>query len=111
MGFVTTGKPLSADHPFFMTTAAAQEFDREANAKVPLGGAVHQEGDLDEDDDDDEDDEDDEFYDGEDHGREDKEDNQARFEEGDSTFFDAAEQIEVDQNEGSEGESSGVNTE
>ncbi|OAG11713.1 uncharacterized protein CC84DRAFT_1133705 [Paraphaeosphaeria sporulosa] len=110
MGFITTGKPLSADHPFFLTDAA-EELGAEANAPVPPGGAMHQdEASLNEMEDDDEDDEDD-FHDGEDHGGDTGEDNRARFEEGDNTFFDAVEQFEVDEEEGREGDSSGVNTE
>ncbi|KAL1610088.1 hypothetical protein SLS60_001753 [Paraconiothyrium brasiliense] len=96
MGFITTGKPLSADHPFFLTSAS-EELDWEANARVPLGGVIQQ---LDRDEEEDDDsDGDDEFHDGEDHDQGDEENNQARFEEGDSTFFDAAEQFEVDEEE------------
>ncbi|KAJ4350053.1 uncharacterized protein N0V89_008674 [Didymosphaeria variabile] len=105
MGFITTGKPLSADHPFFLTSAA-EELNREANARVPLGGEMQQQ-DGDEEEDEDDEDVEDEFHDGEDHDYGDEGDNQARFEEGDSAFFDAAEQFEVDEEE-SDGTDSGV---
>lgn len=117
MGFITTGKPLSADHPFFLTSAV-EELDREANAPVPL---MHEDKvDLDEDEDEDEDDEDEfhdeedndgEFHTGEDRDGDAGENNRARFEEGESAFYDAVEQFDVDDEEERQGDGRGMKTE
>jgi hypothetical protein len=83
MGFITTGKPLSADHPFF----SADQKDEQADAKFPGTFATQIEEDEESDDDEDHakehlfqrdegDDGNDEFHDAE------------EFDEG-NTFFDS----------------------
>jgi hypothetical protein len=58
MGFITTGKPLSADHPFFVTVE--KDEDSEAKSNTATKRIVHS----------DEDGDDDESDDGEDHAKE-----------------------------------------
>jgi hypothetical protein len=51
MGFITTGKPLSADHPFF--SAVSIEEDKDAKLQTTAGRVVHLEDDEESDDDED----------------------------------------------------------
>lgn len=78
MGFITTGKPLSANHPFF----SSAEKDEGGNAKVPTAYATQVE----------EDDDDDESDDDEDHAKEHLFQNDEGDEEGE-VFHDAEEEL------------------
>jgi hypothetical protein len=94
MGFITTSKPLSADHPFFLSRTT-DDLETEARSARVDDGAPSNEDDSE----DGEEDEDVELQVGEhvDHADDgDEEDNKGRFEEGDGTFFDTVETLEGD---------------
>jgi hypothetical protein len=86
MGFITTGKPLSADHPFFSAT----DKDAEINAKLPTARVAQiEKDDDDESDDGDEHDKEHLFqHDEADDGHEVFHDAEEDFDEGGNTFFD-----------------------
>ncbi|KAJ4298924.1 hypothetical protein N0V90_004167 [Kalmusia sp. IMI 367209] len=113
MGCVTTGKPLSADHPFFLSSTMDEP---EKEAKSSAFSGVHVQDEEENSDGDDGDDEgDDEFLPHEDDRNQgDHEDDEGEFDEAENTFFDAQEIIESDNEEEEEeeeadaGASSGV---
>jgi hypothetical protein len=103
MGFITTGKPLFADHPFFST--ATKDKDSDANVQCTVGRMVQ-------------DDDDDESDDGEDHAKEhlfqhdedddghevfhDAEEGFGEFDEKGNTFFDGGAYVHAEEEPNSE---------
>lgn len=91
MGFITAGKPLTYDHPFFLDPADDQDLDAQAKL-VPLKveEAESESGD----------DEDEEFYDAEDGSGEydGNEIDTDYFDEAGNTFFEGAAYVEESQN-------------
>ena len=96
MGFVTTGKALTADHPFFLSTSKPDEADSEPG---PAVFKARQNEDSDSDSDDDH--EEDEHFedDGGDYHREDSASDGEEYDEKDNVFFEAQEFVEETQDE------------
>lgn len=90
MGFVTTGKPLSADHPFF-ATGRADNSDKENNLDVHSGPQFQE---LEEEDEDYDSDGEDHYLQDDHRGQDMAYDENFSEDEDGNTFFDAPEFVE-----------------